>query len=130
MTAPPGSTGMASGHKITITPSGQHVEVTLGGVKLAESDRVVLLDETGLPTRYYFPPEDVRTELLQPTSTETTCPFKGQASYWSATVGTEVHDDLVWSYQNPIPEAAGISGLMCFYGERVELTVDGEAQRR
>jgi uncharacterized protein (DUF427 family) len=121
---------MASGHKITITPSGQHVEITLGGVKLAESDRAVLLDETGLPTRYYFPRQDVRTELLRPTSTQTTCPFKGQASYWSAVVGADVHDDLVWSYQNPIPQAAGISGLMCFYSERVELTVDGERQPR
>jgi uncharacterized protein (DUF427 family) len=130
MTAPPGSTGMASGHKITITPSGQHVEVTLGGVKLAESDRAVLLDETGLPTRYYFPPEDVRTELLRPTSTQTTCPFKGQASYWSVTVDGDVHDDLVWSYQDPIPAAAGIGGLMCFYNDRVELTADGEQRPR
>ncbi len=96
---------MASGHKITTTPSGQHVEVMLGGVKLAESDQAVLLDETGLPTRYYFPPQDVRTELLRPTSTQTTCPFKGEASYWSVTVGADVHDDLVWSYQNPIPRS-------------------------
>ena len=129
MTAPPGSTGMASEHKITITPSGQHVEVTLGGVKLAESDRVVLLHETGLPARYYFPPEDVRTELLRPTSTTTTCPFKGQASYWSVTVNGDVHDDLVWSYQDPIPAAAGIEGLMCFYNDRVELTADGGQPR-
>jgi uncharacterized protein (DUF427 family) len=78
---------MARGHQITITPTGQHVEVTLNGEKLAESDRPVLLDETGLPTRYYLPREDVRTELLRPTSSETTCPFKGQASYWSVQVG-------------------------------------------
>jgi uncharacterized protein (DUF427 family) len=117
---------MASGHQITITPSRQHLEVTLGGEKLAVSDRPVLLDETGLPTRYYLPPEDVRTELLRPTSHQTTCPFKGQASYWSVVLGDEVHDDIVWSYQQPIPQAAGIAGLMCFYTERVELTVDGE----
>ena len=119
---------MASGHKITITPTDRHVEVALGGEKLAESDRAVLLDETGLPTRYYFPPEDVRTDLLRPTSTETTCPFKGQASYWSVAVGPDVHDDLVWSYQDPIPDAKEIAGLMCFYSERVELTIDGERQ--
>ncbi len=119
---------MASGHKITITPAGFHVEVTLNGQQLAKSDRPVLLDETGLPTRYYLPKQDVRTELLRPTDHQTTCPFKGQASYWSAEVGGEVHDDLVWSYETPIPNAAGIAGLMCFYNERVELTIDGERQ--
>ena len=119
---------MASGHQITITPSQLHVEVFLGGEKLAESDRAVLLDETGLPTRYYFPRQDVRTELLRPTSHQTTCPFKGQASYWSAEVGGEVHENLVWSYETPIPQAEGITGLLCFYTERTELTVNGRRQ--
>ncbi|HTS95559.1 MAG TPA: DUF427 domain-containing protein [Streptosporangiaceae bacterium] len=119
---------MASGHTITITPAELHVEVTLGGEKLAESDRPVLLEETGLPTRYYLPREDVRTDLLKPTDSATTCPFKGQASYWSAEVGGEVFQDVVWSYQTPIPQAEGITGLMCFYSDRVELTVDGERQ--
>ncbi len=119
---------MASGHQITITPSSKHLEVRLGGETLAVSDRPVLLDETGLPTRYYLPPEDVRTELLRLTSHATTCPFKGEASYWSVAVGDRVHDDIVWSYQTPIPQAAGIAGLLCFYSERVELTIDGERQ--
>jgi uncharacterized protein (DUF427 family) len=100
--------------------------VTVGGEKLAVSDRPVLLDETGLPTRYYVPPEDVRTDLLRPTTLQTRCPFKGQASYWSVVIGDEVLDSLVWSYQTPITEAAGIAGLMCFPNEQVSLTIDGE----
>jgi len=119
---------MASGHKITITPAELHVEVTVGGQKVAESDRPVLLDETGLPTRYYLPREDVRTDLLRPTDTSTTCPFKGEASYWSAEVGGQTYEDVVWSYETPIPEAEGITGLMCFYPERAELTVAGVGQ--
>ena len=115
---------MASGHTITIAPTDRHVEVTLGGERLAASDRAVVLEETGLPARYYLPREDVRTELLRPTSTRTTCPYKGEASYWSVEVGGQVHKDLVWSYEDPIPQAAGIAGLMCFYSERAaELTV-------
>jgi uncharacterized protein (DUF427 family) len=117
---------MAPRHQITITPAQLHVEVTVDGVKVAESDRPVLLDETGLPTRYYLPRDDVRTDLLRASSRHTTCPFKGGASYWSVAAGDEVHDDLVWSYQQPIPEAEGITGLMCFYNDRVELVVDGE----
>jgi uncharacterized protein (DUF427 family) len=117
---------MPSGHRITITPSQAHLEVTVGGETVAVSDRPVLLDETGMPTRYYVPPEDVRTELLRPTTLQTRCPFKGQASYWSVVIGGEVHDSLVWSYQEPTPEAAGIAGLMCFPNEQVGLIVDGK----
>lgn len=117
---------MATGHTISTTQGNAHVVVTLGGTKLAESDRPVLLDETGLPTRYYLPAADVRTDLLRPTDTHTTCPFKGQASYWSAEVDGEVHEDLVWSYPDPIPQAVDIAGLLCFYPDRVQLTVDGE----
>jgi uncharacterized protein (DUF427 family) len=117
---------MAKGHTITIRPADLHVEVTLGGQKLAESDRPVLLDETGLPTRYYLRREDVRTDLLQRTDLATTCPFKGEASYWSALVGGQVHENVLWSYETPIPGAQGIAGLMCFYPEQVELTVTGD----
>jgi uncharacterized protein (DUF427 family) len=109
---------MASGHQITITPTAQHVEVFLGGEKLASSDRAIVLTETGLPDRYYLPAEDVRTGLLRPTATKTTCPFKGEASYWSAETGGRVHRDIVWSYPDPIPAAAGIAGLLCFWAER------------
>ena len=119
---------MTRAHQITITPASRHIEVTLGGEKLAESDRAMVLDETGLPPRYYIPREDVRTELLGPASTQTTCPFKGQASYWSAQLGGRVHQDLAWSYEAPIPQAAGIAGMMCFYPDRVELSIDGERQ--
>ena len=117
---------MASGHTITITPTDRHVKVSVGGQKLAESNRALRLDETGMPARYYVPREDVRTDLLQPGTRTTTCPFKGQASYWSAQIGHEIYKDLVWSYETPIPAAEQIAGLMCFYNERVELTIGDE----
>jgi uncharacterized protein (DUF427 family) len=115
---------MRRGHRISITPSDLHVEVRVCGVKVAESDHPVLLEETGLPTRYYLPRRDVRTDLLRPTSRQTTCPFKGQASYWSVTVADETHENLVWSYEAPIAEVEGITGLMAFYNDRVDLTVE------
>ena len=120
---------MAVGHTIKIIPAGHHIEVSVGGQKLAESDRAMRLDETGLPARYYIPREDVRTELLRPTARKTTCPFKGQASYWSALAGGELHKNLVWSYETPIPAAGQIAGLMCFYNERVQLIISEQHQR-
>jgi uncharacterized protein (DUF427 family) len=118
---------MATGHKIRIVPADEHVEVRLGGETLAKSDRAVRLEETGLPARYYIPRDDVRTELLRPTAHSTTCPFKGEASYWSVELGDDVHENLVWSYQSPIPDASGIKGLMSFYNERVDLTLGSAA---
>ncbi len=117
---------MSAGHTITTTPSTAHVEVRLGDQLLASSDRPVLLDETGLPTRYYLPKDDVRMELLTATSFHTTCPFKGEASYWSIELDGDSHDGLVWAYEDPIPAAAGIAGHLSFYPERVQLTVDGQ----
>jgi uncharacterized protein (DUF427 family) len=119
---------MATGHTITINPADRHIEVSVAGQKLASSDRALRLDETGYPPRYYIPREDVRTELLRPTASTTTCPFKGQASYWSAQVGDETYEDLVWSYETPIPSAEQIAGFMSFYPDRVELTVSDQHQ--
>ncbi len=114
---------MATGHTITIVPADVHIEVRLDGQTIAESDRAVRLDETGLPARYYIPREDVRTDLLRPTAHKTTCPYKGEASYWSVNLGDKVYDNIVWGYETPIPDAAGITGLLCFYNERVDMRV-------
>lgn len=114
---------MTQGHTITITPSDLHVEVRVDGEKVAESDRPVLLEETGLPTRYYLPREDVRMDLLRSTTFESHCPLKGQATYWTLELDGRVHDGIVWSYEAPIAGAEGIAGLLSFYNDRVELTV-------
>jgi uncharacterized protein (DUF427 family) len=66
---------MSAGHTVTITASDAHAEVRLDGELLATTDHA-LLDETGLPSRYYLPQDDVRMDLLRPTSFHTTCPFK------------------------------------------------------
>ena len=113
--------------RVDTLASSRHVQVSVDGVLVADSRRPVLLYETGLPTRYYLPKADVRMEFLASTDSETACPYKGWASYWNVQVGDDapVHEDLVWGYRTPLPESSGIAGLVCFYTERVELTVDG-----
>lgn len=117
---------MTAGHSITITPEDAHIEVRLDGELLAATDNAVRLDETGLPARYYVPKSDVRMDLLEPTSFHTSCPFKGEASYWSAEVGGKRHDGIVWAYEAPISAAAEIAGLLSFSPDRTEITVNGE----
>ena len=116
---------MTSGHTITITPGTAHVEVRVEGELVAETDRPILLDETGLPTRYYLSKDDVRMDLFRPTTFHTTCPFKGEASYWSSDIGGQTQDGIVWAYETPIDAATDITGLLSFYPDRTEITVDG-----
>lgn len=116
---------MARAHEITITPLQHRVEVSVKGVAIATSDRPLVLRETGLPDRYYLPRDDVREDVLRPSGTTSTCPFKGRASYWSVQIGNELVEDVVWSYEEPIPGREAIAGLLCFYNERVARTVDG-----
>jgi uncharacterized protein (DUF427 family) len=116
--------------RIDILASSRHVRVELDGVTVADSRSPRILFETGLPARYYLPLTDVRTDLLTPSDTHTSCPYKGTAAYWSVDTGTRVHKDVVWIYRTPLPESQKIAGLACFYNERVEVFVDGEKQSR
>jgi uncharacterized protein (DUF427 family) len=113
-------------HRVDVLPTSRHVRVSVGGEVIAESERPLALFETGLPTRWYFPREDVRLDMLAPSDTHTGCAYKGFASYWS--VGPE--DDVVWSYPEPRPDAERIRDHLAFFNERVDIEVDGELQER
>jgi uncharacterized protein (DUF427 family) len=116
--------------RVDVLRSSRHIEVLVNGVTVADSERPTLLFETGLPTRYYLPLTDIRTELLRPSAKSTSCPYKGTASYWSLEVDGELLQDIVWTYTTPLPESAGITGLASFYNERVDIRVDGVLQER
>ena len=102
---------MTAGHRITVEKGTEHVRVVHGSQVLAETERPLVLRETGSPVRYYIPAEDVRLDLLTPSDTHTYCPFKGTASYWSLPDAA----DLVWAYPDPKPEVAEIKDHLCFY---------------
>ena len=117
--------------RLDIVASKRPVTVMLGGRKVAESTNARFLYETGLPTRYYLPAEDVDMSVLAATDTRTACPYKGEAIYWLATIGEETFEDIVWSYPDPTPESSHIKDLMCFFNERVDaILVDGEETPR
>ena len=115
--------------RVDILPSSRHVRVEVDGVTIAESTKPTLLFETGLPTRYYLPKTHVRMELLARVDTTSHCPYKGQADYWSLSLGAIVVQDVAWSYRTPLPESQKIAGLVCFYPDKVDLYVDGRLQR-
>jgi uncharacterized protein (DUF427 family) len=118
--------------RIDVLRSDRHVRVERDGTVLAESSRPSLLFETGLPVRFYLPPEDVRFDLLRPSDTRTTCAYKGVASYWAvpATGTAGVPTDVAWTYPDPAPDAVPVTDMVCFFDERVDIVVDGERRDR
>jgi uncharacterized protein (DUF427 family) len=116
--------------RVDILASSRVVRVEIDGVIVAESASPRILFETGLPPRYYLPLSDLRVDLLRPSATETHCPYKGMANYWSVDVNGQLHQDAVWIYRAPFPESQKVAGLAAFYNERVDLYVDGELQDR
>jgi uncharacterized protein (DUF427 family) len=117
-------------HRVDMLESSRHVKVSVNGEVVAETRRPIVLFETGLPPRYYIPPEDVREDVLLPSDRNTQCPYKGIASYHSVEAGGETVENLVWHYPEPIAVAEKIRGNLSFFNEKVDLEVDGEAQER
>jgi uncharacterized protein (DUF427 family) len=86
------------------------IRATWNGAVLAESDRTVVVEGN-----HYFPDEDVRSELFEPSATRTVCPWKGTASYRSVTVDGKRNDDAAWYYPEPKEAAAEIAGHTAFW---------------
>jgi len=117
-------------HRVDTLTSLRPVKVSLNGKVLAESPYSVHLYETKLPCRFYIPLSTIDQTILRKNSKTTQCPYKGTAEYYDVILGDEVHEGLVWYYNQPNMECAQIIGLCCFYGEKVDLEVDGEKIER
>jgi uncharacterized protein (DUF427 family) len=109
-------------HQIREIPVAETVRVILRGETVAESKNTIRVEEDGHPARSYFPRADVRIDLLERTRTETHCPFKGTASYFTlndgkGNVGANRLTDALWSYEEPYDEHIGLKGRLAFYEE-------------
>ncbi len=109
--------------RIDVRRSSRHVVIEHEGEVIADSRAPLLLYETGLPVRYYLPPEDVGN--LDSSPTRTRCAYKGEAEHFSHN-GT----DIAWVYREPLFDAPPIKDRIGFYTERVDVTLDGEPQER
>jgi len=116
--------------RIDILQSSRHVEVTVDGVKVADTHQPRLLFETGLPVRYYIPKTDVALDLLTDSDLHTACPYKGTADYWHVRTPGGLVENIVWGYPTPLPESLEVGGYVSFYNEKVDIVVDGELQDR
>ena len=100
---------------ITITPAEGTWVVRAGGAVLGESTEALELREGSYPPVIYFPRSDIAMAFLEPSEKSTTCPHKGEASYFSIVTPATTLDDAVWTYETPIDDVADIAGHLAFY---------------
>ncbi len=106
----------APGGALYLEPTPKRIRVELGGVVIADSRRACLLHEAGHQPVYYFPPQDVRRELLEPSPRRAEVPTKGQASFFTVRAGEEVVHNGAWTYAEPVAGApSGLQGMIAFY---------------
>jgi uncharacterized protein (DUF427 family)/putative intracellular protease/amidase len=108
------------GHTITTEPVSGLVTARWGGEIVAESRNALLLRETGLPPVTYFPMDDVRMDLMHRTDHRSTCPFKGEASYWGIEVDWRRAENIAWAYEEPLPDRVDIKGRIAFYLDKLD----------
>ncbi len=108
------------GSALYMEPCEKWIRVVVGGETIADSRRVLMLSESGHQPVYYFPPDDVRADVLEPSDRHTRCPKKGEASYRTIRVGDHVVESGAWSYPEPLEGAEPLKGLIAFYWDRMD----------
>lgn len=98
----------------------RRVRIVHAGIAIADSTRALRVLETSHPPGIYLPPADVRTDLLERTSTGTWCEFKGHADYWRLAADGAAVRDAAWSYPNPTAAFEEIRDHLSFYPGRVD----------
>ncbi len=110
-------------HPITITPTVGRVTVTVGDRTIADSTSALDLAEADYPVVRYVPIGDVDQDVLRPSRTVTTCPYKGDASYFSIVTDEGELLDAAWSYQSPHAAVEPIAAHVAFYPDKVRISV-------
>ncbi|TRD23622.1 DUF427 domain-containing protein [Palleronia caenipelagi] len=95
--------------------------VRAGGAVIGESSKALILRENGYPDVVYFPRSDIATAFLDPSDTVTSCPHKGQATYYSIQTKSVTLKDAGWSYEDPKDAVAAIAGHLAFENEGVTI---------
>src|ERR1700727_732909 len=108
------------GGAMYIEPCEKWVRVMVGGETIADSRRTLMLSESGHQPVYYFPREDVRADVLEPSDRHTRCPKKGEASYHSIRVGDTLVENGAWYYPEPLEGATPIKDMIAFYWDRMD----------
>jgi uncharacterized protein (DUF427 family) len=114
-------------HPISIERNPNRVVVTLGGRVIADTRKALTLREAKYPPVQYIPRSDVDMAALDRSATQTYCPYKGEASYFTIPTGGERSVDAIWTYETPYDAVAEIKECLAFYPDRVDAIEESAA---
>ena len=103
-----------------VEDSDKRVRIVYNGVVIADTTQARRVLETSHPPVYYIPPEDVRMVYLKQTNHHTFCEFKGQASYYTVSLGDKSAANAAWFYPQPAPGYESLKNYIAFYPSRME----------
>jgi uncharacterized protein (DUF427 family) len=107
-------------HPISIQSNPARVVVSVAGRVIADTGNALTLREATYPPVEYIPRKDVDFSQLEPTDHATSCPYKGDCSYYSIPAGGKKSVNAVWSYEDPFPAVEQIKGHVAFYPDRID----------
>ncbi len=112
-----------------LQPIENHLRVSLGDMLVAQTRHGFRVIETCHPPTFYFPPGDVRLDLLSPIDHDSECSWKGHASYFDLDLDGFTIQCAAWTYLYPNEDFAGIKGYLAFYPAKLDCEIDGERAR-
>lgn len=108
-----------------VEPVQEPIKIIFNGTVIAESARAWRVLETSHPPVYYLPPEDIRMEALTRTEKTSYCEWKGQAVYYTLSLGGKTVPNAAWSYPDPTPAYEAIAGYLAFYAGPMDACLVG-----
>lgn len=110
-----------------LEPTSKQLRIEFDGETIASTNRAFRFLETSHPPVYYFPPKDVRMNLLTLVAGASSfCEWKGRARYYDLVSGNKKVSDAAWFYPNPTPPFLGIANFIAFYPSKMDACFVGD----
>ncbi len=114
-------------HPISIDAGTVRVVARVGDTVIADTNAALTLREAAYPPVHYIPLDDVVPGTLRASTSDSYCPYKGDASYYDVVLPDgQALADAVWTYQAPYPAVDAIAGHVAFYTDRVQVELDAQ----
>lgn len=108
-------------HPITVECNPRRVRVEINGHVIADTLGALSLREGSYPVVQYIPRDDIEMGFFSMSDHHTSCPYKGEATYFTSKIDGQLQENIAWSYENAYPAVGAIRGLMAFYPDRARV---------
>ena len=115
-------------HPLTFDANPRRVRARFADHVIADTAEAVICREADLAPVQYFPRADVETGFMSKTDKQYTCPYKGEATFYTMMINGDLQENVAWSYEEPYAAAERIRGHVAFYPDRMQVYEIAEAE--